>query len=105
MLPAQTLPCMGEPGVGRMREGLLLDSGIYRNPFEIFGVDRAAAVGHREALLQQRGEPIHTAIDQLLPNSSRTTGEHAEVSERHRRPRPADLSATGHDLRAIRWFF
>ena len=31
---------MGEPGIGRMRDRLLLDSGIYRNPFEIFGVDR-----------------------------------------------------------------
>ena len=28
---------MGEPGVGRMRDRLLLHSGIYRNPFEIFG--------------------------------------------------------------------
>src|SRR5262249_36040936 len=45
---------MGEPGVGRMRDRLLLHSGIYRNPFEIFGVDRPGAVGHREALLQQR---------------------------------------------------
>src|SRR5262245_24156302 len=99
---------MGEPGVGRMRDRLLLDSGIYRNPFEIFGVDRPGAVGHREALLQQRGDsaphpaagasanresqtarkPACTpgflaksitcsgqiiAIDQSLPNSSRTT--------------------------------
>src|SRR6516164_8151925 len=45
---------MGEPGVGRMRDRLLLHSGIYRNPFEIFGVDRPDAVCHREALLQQR---------------------------------------------------
>src|SRR5262245_32422608 len=36
---------MGEPGVGRMRDRLLLYSGIYRNPFEIFGVDRPGAVG------------------------------------------------------------
>src|SRR5262249_29429490 len=90
-----------------MRDRLLLDSGIYRNPFEIFGVDRPGAVGHREALLQQRGDLLLTqplapaqigtqtarkpactpgflaksitcsgqiiAIDQSLPNSSRTT--------------------------------
>src|SRR6476646_2142170 len=47
---------MGEPGVGRMRDRLLLYSGIYRNSFEIFGVDRPGAVGHREALLQQRDD-------------------------------------------------
>src|SRR5499426_3885944 len=51
---------MGESGVGRMRDRLLLDSGIYRNPFEIFGVDRPGAVGHREALLQQRGDLLLT---------------------------------------------
>src|SRR6516165_5484375 len=51
---------MGEPGVGRMRDRLLLHSGIYRNPFEIFGVDRPGAVGHREALLQQRGDLLLT---------------------------------------------
>jgi hypothetical protein len=27
-----------------------------RLPFEIFGVDRPGAVGHRKALLQQRGD-------------------------------------------------
>src|SRR5262249_60168995 len=36
---------------------------------------------------------------------SRTIGERAEVNERHLPPRPTDLSATGHDLHAIRWFF
>ena len=51
---------MGEPGVGRMRDRLLLDSGIYRNPFEIFGGDRPSAVGHREALLQQRDDLLLT---------------------------------------------
>src|SRR5262249_30586344 len=51
---------MGEPGVGRMRDRLLLGSGIYRNPFEIFCVDRPGAVGHREALLQQRGDLLLT---------------------------------------------
>src|SRR5438094_5650722 len=48
---------MGEPGVGRMRNRLLLYSGIYRNPFKIFGLDRPGAVGHRKALLQQRASP------------------------------------------------
>jgi hypothetical protein len=51
---------MGEPGVGRMRDRLLLYSGIYRNSFEILGVDRPGAVGHREALLQQRGDLLLT---------------------------------------------
>src|SRR5262245_21011532 len=51
---------MGEPGVGRMRDRLLLDGGIYRNPFEIFGVDRPGAVRHREALLQQRDDLLLT---------------------------------------------
>ena len=51
---------MGEPGVGRMRDRLLLHSGIYRNPFEIFGVDRPGAVSHREALLQQRDDLLLT---------------------------------------------
>src|SRR5262249_31063725 len=45
---------MGEPGVGRMRDRLLLD----RNPFEIFGVDRPGAVGQREAVLQQLSMPF-----------------------------------------------
>jgi hypothetical protein len=53
---------MGEPGVGRMRDRLLLYSGIYRNPFEIFGVDRPYAVGHRKALLQQRGDLLLTQL-------------------------------------------
>ena len=43
-----------------MRDRLLLDSGIYRNSFEIFGVDRPGAVGHREALLQQRDDLLLT---------------------------------------------
>src|SRR5262249_31121122 len=47
---------MGEPGVSRMRDRLLLYSGIHRHPLEIFGVDRPGLVCHRKALLQQRLE-------------------------------------------------
>src|SRR6202453_1655355 len=46
---------MGEPGIGRMRDRLLLHGGVHHNPFEIFGLDRPTPVRHREALLQQRG--------------------------------------------------
>src|SRR5258705_5139658 len=51
---------MGEPGVGRMRDRFLLHGGIHHDPLEIFGLDRPAPVGHREALLQQRGDLLLT---------------------------------------------
>ena len=51
---------MGEPGVGRMRDRLLLHGGVHHDPFEIFGLDRPAPVRHREALLQQRGDLLLT---------------------------------------------
>ena len=39
---------VGEPGVGRMRDRLLLDSGIYRNPFET-GQPKSGCVSAAEA--------------------------------------------------------
>src|SRR5437868_14633210 len=72
---------MGEPGVGRMRDRLLLYSGIYRNPFEIFGVDRPGAVGHREALLQQRGDLLLT--QPLAPARQRRAIKWQLVPEHH----------------------
>src|SRR6188472_3429452 len=72
---------MGEPGVGRMRNRLLLDSGIYRNPFEIFGVDRPGAVGHREALLQQSGDLLLT--QPLAPARERRAIKWQLVPEHH----------------------
>src|SRR5262245_61443651 len=72
---------MGEPGVGRMRDRLLLHSGIYRNPFEIFGVDRPGAVGHREALLQQRGDLLLT--QPLAPARERRAIKWQLVPEHH----------------------
>src|SRR5215813_11577209 len=72
---------MGEPGVGRMRDRLLLDSGIYRNPFEIFGVNRPGAVGHREALLQQRDDLLLT--QPLAPARERRAIKWQLVPEHH----------------------
>src|SRR6266480_6239798 len=72
---------MGEPGVGRMRDRLLLYSGIYRNPFEIFGVDRPYAVGHRQALLQQRGDLLLT--QPLAPARQRRAIKWQLVPEHH----------------------
>src|SRR5262249_9970808 len=72
---------MGESGVGRMRDRLLLDSGIYRNPFEIFGVDRPGAVGHRKALLQQRGDLLLT--QPLAPARERRAIKRQLVPEHH----------------------
>src|SRR2546423_358780 len=72
---------MGEPGVGRMRDRLLPYSGIYRNPFEIFGVDRPGAVGHREALLQQRGDLLLT--QPLAPARQRRAIKWQLVPEHH----------------------
>src|SRR4030095_7727429 len=72
---------MGEPGVGRMRDRLLLHSGIYRNPFEIFGVDRPYAVGHRKALLQQRGDLLLT--QPLAPARERRAIKRQLVPEHH----------------------
>src|SRR5262249_19220608 len=72
---------MGEPGVGRMRDRLLLYSGIYRNPFEIFGVDRPGAVGHREALLQQRGDLL--LAQPLAPARERRAIKWQLVPEHH----------------------
>src|SRR5215510_15140165 len=72
---------MGEPGVGRMRDRLLLYSGIYRNPFEIFGVDRPGAVGHREALLQQRDDLLLT--QPLAPARERRAIKWQLVPEHH----------------------
>src|SRR5262244_2001737 len=72
---------MGEPGVGRMRDRLLLYSGIYRNPFEIFGVDRFGAVGHREALLQQRDDLLLT--QPLAPARERRAIKWQLVPEHH----------------------
>src|SRR5262245_16109857 len=72
---------MGEPGVGRMRDRLLLYSGIYRNPFEIFGVDRPGAVGHRQALLQQRDDLLLT--QPLAPTRERRAIKWQLVPEHH----------------------
>src|SRR2546430_1866807 len=72
---------MDEPGAGRMRDRLLLDSGIYRNPFEIFGVDRPGAVGHREALLQQRADLLLT--QPLAPARERRAIKWQLVPEHH----------------------
>src|SRR6516165_3265261 len=72
---------MGEPGVGRMRDRLLLDSGIYRDSFEIFGVDRPGAVGHREALLQQRDDLLLT--QPLAPARERRAIKWRLVPEHH----------------------
>src|SRR5262245_66664823 len=72
---------MGEPRVGRMRDRLLLDSGIYRNPFEIFGVDSPGAVGHREALLQQRYDLLLT--QPLAPARERRAIKWQLVPEHH----------------------
>src|SRR5215471_15606667 len=72
---------MGEPGVGRMRDRLLLYSGIYRNSFEIFGVDRPGAVSHREALLQQRDDLLLT--QPLAPARERRAIKWQLVPEHH----------------------
>ena len=57
-----------------MRDRLLLDSGIYRNPFEIFGVDRPGAVGHGEALLQQRDDLLLTQPWRQRMSDERSNG-------------------------------
>src|SRR5262249_11897327 len=72
---------MGEPGVGRMRDRLLLYSGIYRDSFEIFGVDRPVAVGHGEALLQQRDDLLLT--QPLAPARERRAIKRQLVPEHH----------------------
>src|SRR5262249_21745057 len=72
---------MGKPGVGRMRDRLLLHSSIYRDSFEIFGVDRPGAVGHREALLQQRGDLFLT--QPLAPARERRAIKWQLVLEHH----------------------
>jgi hypothetical protein len=43
-----------------MRDRLLLHSGIHRYSLEIFGLDRAAPMCHRKALLQQPGNLLLT---------------------------------------------
>src|SRR5258707_8254961 len=50
----------GSGRYGRMRDRFLLHGGIHHDPLEIFGLDRPAPVGHREALLQQRGDLLLT---------------------------------------------
>src|SRR5262249_39884480 len=67
---------MGEPGVGRMRDRLLLYSGIYRNPFEIFGVDRPGAVGHDSESRRRRN---HGPPKSGIPNRKKT-GMHTRLS-------------------------
>jgi hypothetical protein len=66
---ARRRPC---PRDRAARDRLVLDSGIYRNPFEIFGVDRPYAVGHRKALLQQRGF-VRQVVHVLRMNSPATS--------------------------------
>src|SRR2546423_474826 len=82
---------MGEPGVGRMRDRLLLYSGIYRNPFEIFGVDRPGAVGHREALLHQR----MAKVDDLLERRAKQVVLAIVARLAHRSPPTANLAVEG----------
>src|SRR5262249_9058078 len=72
---------MGEPGVGRMRDRLLLYSGISRNPFESFGVGRPGGGGHREALLQQRDDLLLT--QPLAPARERRAIKWQLVPEHH----------------------
>jgi hypothetical protein len=43
-----------------MGDRFLLHGGVHHNPFEIFGLDRSAAVRRREALSQQRGDLLLT---------------------------------------------
>ena len=45
-----------EPGVGRMRDRLLLHGGVHHDPLEILGLDRLRSVRDRKALLQERRE-------------------------------------------------
>ena len=72
---------VGKPGVGRMRDRLLLHGGVHRHPLEIFGGDRTRPVGHREALLQQRGDLL--LAQPLAPAAQRRAIERRLVLERH----------------------
>src|SRR2546423_1150623 len=80
---------MGEPGVGRMRDRLLLYSGIYRNPFEISGVDRPGAVGHREP--HQR----MAKVDDLLERRAKQVVLAIVARLAHRSPPTANLAVEG----------
>src|SRR5262245_65146526 len=42
---------MCEPGVGRMRDRLLLDGGVHHHPLKILGFDRPGPMRHRQAFL------------------------------------------------------
>jgi hypothetical protein len=43
-----------------MRDRLLLHGGIHHDHLEIFGLDRPGPMGHRKALVQQRGNLLLT---------------------------------------------
>src|SRR5262245_42368106 len=95
---------MGEPGVGRMRDRLFLDSGIYRSPFEIFGVDRPGAVGHREALLQQPGDLLLTQYASHLPSGRPCPVSSGAIPARampNEKSRETSLRKLGFELRRI----
>src|SRR6476660_1173987 len=72
---------MGEPGVGRMRDRFLLHGGVHHDPLEIFGLDRPAPVGYREALLQQSGDLLLT--QPLTPAGQRRAVKRQFMPEHH----------------------
>ena len=72
---------VGEPGVGRMRDRLLLHGGVHHDPFEIFGLDRPGPVRHRKALLQQRDDLLLT--QPLAPAGQRRAVKRQLVPEHH----------------------
>src|ERR1700722_10522433 len=70
---------VGEPGIGRMRDRLLLHGGVHHDPFEILGLDRPGPVGHRKAFLQQRDELL--LAQPLAPAGQRRAIERQLVPE------------------------
>src|SRR3954453_3391795 len=64
-----------------MRNCLLLDGGVHNDPLEIFGLDRSSSMGHREALLQQRGDLLLT--QPLAPAGQRRAIERQVMPEHH----------------------
>ena len=70
---------VGEPGIGRMRDRLLLPGGVHHDPLEILGLDRPGPGGHRKAFLQQCDELLLT--QPLAPTGQRRAIERQLVPE------------------------
>ena len=70
---------VGEPGIGRMGDRLLLDGGVHHDPLKVPGLDRLRSVRHRKALLQQRRNLLLT--QPLAPARQRRAIERCRVLE------------------------